>query len=135
MTADIPDSLREFAERYTAAWCSQNPAEVAEHFSPCGSLSINGGAPSVGRAAITEVAREFMTAFPDLRVTMDRLIPLGKFVEYHWTLVGTHTGPGGTGGAVRISGCELWRFGSDGLIAESQGSFDAAGYNRQLGIG
>jgi hypothetical protein len=36
---------------------------------------------------------------------------------YRWILTGTNTGPGGTGKAVRIAGCEEWTFGPDGLIA------------------
>src|SRR5947209_4397900 len=34
--------LRDFAVRYTEAWCSQHPALVAEFFSENGSLTING---------------------------------------------------------------------------------------------
>jgi hypothetical protein len=49
-----------------------------------------------------------------------------------WTLVGTNTGPGGTGKRVHISGFEQWRIGADGLIAESRGHFDSAEYQRQL---
>jgi hypothetical protein len=63
---------------------------------------------------------------------MDRLAISGTKTEYHWTLRGTNTGPGGTGRFVRISGFEEWRFGPDGLIAESVGHFDAADYQRQL---
>lgn len=44
------EQLREFAEGYTAAWCSQEPASVAAFFSPTGSLAVNDGAPAVGRA-------------------------------------------------------------------------------------
>ena len=73
-----------------------------------------------------------MTAFPDMRVLMDDLRLEGGAVEYHWTLVGTNTGPGGTGNRVRISGFEEWTIGDDGLIAESQGHFDQAEYDRQL---
>ncbi len=51
---------------------------------------------------------------------------------YAWTLTGTHTGPGGTGRRVRISGHEEWTFDTDGLIAHSLGFFDAADYQRQL---
>jgi len=51
------DQWLDFARRYTEAWCSQDPASVAEHYAPEGSLTINGGPPSVGRAAITEAAR------------------------------------------------------------------------------
>jgi hypothetical protein len=124
--------LREFATRYTAAWCSGNAASVAAFFAPGGSLTINGGAPSVGRGAITEAAQGFMTAFPDLKVYMDDLLEKQGKVIYKWTLEGTNTGPDGTGKRVRISGFEEWRMGDDGLVGESLGNFDAAEYQRQV---
>ena len=101
MTLDS-DRLLDFARRYTEAWCSRDPARVAEHYASEGLLTINGGTPSVGRAAITEAARLFMTAFPDMQVLMDDVIVKDDATEYHWTLVGTNTGPGGTGNRVRI---------------------------------
>jgi hypothetical protein len=125
----------DFAVRYTAAWCSQNAANVAEHFAEQGSLTINGREPSIGRAAIAAAAQEFMTAFPDMVVQMDRLKSEGSPIEYHWTLTGTNTGPGGTGRAVRISGYEEWRMGPDGLIDESKGHFDETEYQRQVSGG
>jgi nuclear transport factor 2 (NTF2) superfamily protein len=127
-----PDQLHEFARRYTDAWCSQDPARVAENYAPDGSLAINDGPPSVGRAAITEAAGSFMVAFPDMQVLMDDLVVLGDRAEYRWTLVGTHTGPGGTGRRVRISGFEQWTIGDDGLIAASLGHYDQAEYDRQV---
>lgn len=131
-TAMDATRLHDFSVRYTAAWCSQNAASVAAFFAPEGSLKVNDGSPAVGRTAITATAQGFMTAFPDIVVRMDRLAVIGAKIEYHWTLTGTNTGPGGTGRAVRISGFEVWRFGPDGLIAESIGQFDAAEYARQL---
>jgi hypothetical protein len=132
MNNDKSARLREFAERYTSAWCSQNAASVAAHFSPTGSLTINGGTPAVGLRAITDAAQSFMTAFPDMEVRMDDLLEQGEQVIYKWTLVGTNTGPGGTGHRVRISGFEDWRIGGDGLVAESLGNFDSAEYQRQV---
>jgi hypothetical protein len=127
----MPD-LQDFATRYTGAWCSQNAASVAAFFAPDGCLTINNGTPSAGRAAITAVAQSFMTAFPNLRIIMDRAEDFDDHSEYHWTLIGNNTGPGGTGNPVLISGFESWQFSPDGLIAQSQGSFDSADYNRQL---
>jgi uncharacterized protein (TIGR02246 family) len=127
--------LNDFATGYTAAWCSQDAASVASFFADQGSLKVNDGTPAVGRRAITAVAQAFMTAFPDLVIKMGRLTPNGDRITYHWTLTGTNTAPGGTGRSVRISGFEDWRFGSDGLIAESKGHFDAADYQRQLTSG
>jgi hypothetical protein len=124
--------LRDFATRYTAAWCSQNPESVAAFFSQDGSLRVNDDPLAVGRKAVAEVAQSFMTAFPDLSVVMDDLLFQGDQAEYHWTLTGTNTGPGGSGRRVHISGFEKWRIGCDGLIASSQGHFDAVEYRRQL---
>jgi uncharacterized protein (TIGR02246 family) len=129
------DQLFDFATRYTAAWCSQDAARVADFYSVDGSLSVNGGAPATGRPAITEVAQSFMTAFPDMQVLLDEVRVQGERPEYHWTLIGTNTGPGGTGHRVRISGFESWEFGDDGLILSSLGQFDEAEYRRQLGQG
>jgi uncharacterized protein (TIGR02246 family) len=128
-----PD-LQNFAARYTAAWCSQDAAQVAAFFSPNGSLSVNDGAPAIGRDAIQNTVQSFMTAFPDLQVILDNLVVKPDRVEYHWTLVGTNTGPGGTGKPVHISGMENWKLWKDGLIAISEGEFDAADYQRQLGL-
>jgi predicted ester cyclase len=133
MPAD-PSKLREFAVRYTAAWCSQDAASVAAFYSADGSLSVNDSAPAVGRSAITAVAQSFMTAFPDMRVVMDEVLVRDDRAEYRWTLSGTNTGPGGTGHRVRLSGFELWQIGADGLIASSQGHFDISEYQRQLGL-
>lgn len=124
--------LRVLAERYTAAWCSRDAARVADYYAPDGSLSVNGGAPAIGRGAITEVAQGFMTAFPDMKVVMDGVSVQGDRAVYRWTLVGTNTGPGGKGNKVRISGFEEWRIGDDGLIAESLGHFDSTAYEHQL---
>lgn len=124
--------LRDFAARYTAAWCSHDPSAVASFFSPNGSLTINNGTPSVGRPAIAHAAQSFMSDFPDLQVLMDDLRIDNPRVEYHWTLVGTNTGPGGAGRKVRISGFESWLFSPDNLIAESNGNFDETDYHRQL---
>ena len=127
--------LKEFGTRYTAAWCNQNAASVAAFFAEGGSLKINDGDPSVGRTAITAAAQGFMTAFPDMVVTMNDVSLHGDQAVYRWTLTGTNTGPGGTGKPVRISGYEEWTIGADDLIAKSKGHFDEADYQRQLNAG
>jgi SnoaL-like domain len=109
-----PAILRDFAVRYTVAWCSQNASSVAEFFSPQAGLSVNGGTPAVGREAITQTVQGFMDAFPDLRVLLDGVVPRGDEVVYSWTLTRTNPTPGGTGQRVHISGFERWTIGEDG---------------------
>jgi SnoaL-like domain len=120
--------IRELARSYTDAWCSHDPARVAAHYVPGGTIAINGGEPT----EVTEVARSFISAFPDIEVFMDDLVFKDETVEYHWTFTGTNTGPGGTGNAVRISGFEEWTVGDDGLVVESTGNYDQDEYDRQL---
>jgi hypothetical protein len=125
--------LKDFARRYTAPWCSQNAASVAAHFAPAGSLKINQGELSVGRLAIAAAVHNFMTDFPDMQVFMNNIIPQeGNRAVYHWTLIGTHSGPGGTGHRVHLTGFEEWTFSPDNLIAQSLGQFDQALYAHQL---
>lgn len=124
--------LREFAERYTAAWCSQDPMSVANCYAKNGSLTINSEPPAEGRQNIAVAVVKFMIAFPDLQIVMDDIDIQGERAVYHWTLSGANTGPGGSGHRVRISGFEVWKIGKDGLIFESRGHFDTADYHRQI---
>ena len=125
------DELRAFASNYTAAWNSGDAASVAAFFTEDGALYVN-GSPAIGREAITEVAQGFMTAFPDMELIKDSLDIQPENVTYHWTFIGTNSGPEGTGNAVRFSGYEVWTFGNDGLVANSMGNFDNDEYQYQL---
>lgn len=124
--------LSDFGARYAAAWSGRNPDALAAFYAVDGSLKVNNGPPSIGRAAIAAKAKEFMDAFPDMVVKMDSVELRGGGATFHWTWTGTNTGPGGTGKAVRISGAEEWRLGDDGLIRESRGHYDEAEYQRQM---
>jgi uncharacterized protein (TIGR02246 family) len=124
--------LSDFANRYAAAWSSQDPERLASFYAEDGSLTVNDGTPSVGRAAIATTAGNFMEAFPDMVVTMDAVSLDGDRATFHWTWTGTNTGPGGTGSSVHISGYEEWTFSADGLLRESKGHYDEAEYERQM---
>ena len=124
--------LNDLGTRYAAAWSSQNPASLAAFYADSGSLTVNDGAPSVGRAAITATAQAFMTGFPDMLVKMEQVSHEGSHVIFRWLWTGTNTGPGGTGKSVRIQGYEAWTLDAQGMIAESKGHYDAAEYERQV---
>jgi hypothetical protein len=126
------NSLREFAKGFAAAWSSQNAAGVAACYSPGGSRGMNGAEPYVGRAAIEVAVQQFMTAIPDLQITLDDIVVVGGNPEFHWTMSGVNSGPGGTGQRVSVKGIEEWRMGEDGLIAESKGHFSIAEFARQI---
>ena len=121
--------LEKLAANYAKAWSSRNPKAVGAFFTQDALISVNDSAPK----PIAEVAAAFMRDFPDMIVTFDKLETRPDGVAFHWTLIGTNTGPGGSGQCVRISGYELWQINNRGLIEKSEGHFDAAEYARQLG--
>jgi hypothetical protein len=127
--------LTDLGNSYAAAWSSQNPGRLASFYSDSGSLTVNAGPPSVGRAAITATVQAFMTAFPDMIVKMDQISREGGHTVFRWTWTGTNAGPGGTGKFVRIKGYEEWTLSTGGLIAESKGHYDEAEYQRQVKAG
>jgi nuclear transport factor 2 (NTF2) superfamily protein len=118
--------IEQLARRYTEAWCSRDPARVAAHYVPDGTIAINGG----DEARIADVAEAFIAAFPDIEVFMDGLdFRDDGAVEYRWTFTGTSAE---TGKSVRIPGYEEWTIAPDGLICKSRGHYDQAEYDRQL---
>jgi nuclear transport factor 2 (NTF2) superfamily protein len=129
----MPDNLRDFAERYTNAWNSGEPEQVASYYGPVAALTINGGEANTGHQAIRAVAESFMAGYPDMQITFDGLEERDGRILYHWTFEGHNSGPGGTGNLVRISGHESWLMDEDGLIADSLGSYDAEDWERQVG--
>jgi hypothetical protein len=80
-TASMNQSeLTDFATRYAAAWSSQNPQDLASFYAFDGSLTVNAGAPSVGRVMIAATAKEYMRTFPDMVVKMDSVSQEGSHV-------------------------------------------------------
>src|SRR5215467_4881923 len=126
MSAHDVEQIEQLARSYTEAWCSHDPARVAGHYRPGGTIAVNGGEP----AGIADVAAAFIAAFPDIEVFTDGLVMRDDgVVEYRWTFTGTSAE---TGRWVRISGFEEWTIDADGAIAESRGHFDQSEYDRQL---
>ena len=136
----LPEELKKFdlevfAKSYAQVWCSQRPNFVSSFFSKDGVLQINDGAAAEGTEAITNVAKGFMEAFPDMVVSMDSLTTKSDKTRFYWTLTGTNNGPNGTGNKVHFSGFEEWTLNDKGLIQESKGFFDEKEYKRQLEFG
>ena len=126
------EKMVEFGEKYTAAWNSKIPEQMASFYAEDGTLTVNNGTPSVGRKQLAETAKSYMEAFPDMKLTMDSLVAGSGTYKYHWTFIGTNAGPGGTGNKVNFSGFERWTMNNKGLVQKSIGTYDADDYNRQL---
>ncbi len=136
----LPEELKKFdldifAKSYAQVWCSQRPNFVSYFYAEDGILQINDAEPVEGTEAISNVAKSFMDAFPDMVVSMDSLVTKLDKTRFYWTLTGTNTGSNGTGNNVNFSGFEEWTINDNGLIQKSKGYFDEKEYQRQLEFG
>ena len=78
-----------------------------------------------------------LTAFPDLRFTIQDQITAGEKVAMRWLAEGTNTGPFGaappTGKPIRVEGLIFDRV-LDGRVAERWEQWDQPAMLRQLGL-
>lgn len=97
----------------------------------------HGAAGDVRRAEDREATKGWRQAFPDLRVTIDKLIAEGDLVTVRFIGEGTNTGAANglpaTGKHLRIVGVSILRI-VDGKIMEEWTSFDELDFLRQLGL-
>lgn len=75
--APSPETVRDMATRYAAAWSSQSPDGVASFYAPDGKIAINRADEISGRAAVAEMAAGFYAEFPDLIVHLDDIRAAG----------------------------------------------------------
>ena len=96
-----------------------------------------GGQEIRGRDAVKEMVRGYVTAFPDMRMTIEHMVGEGDLLAVHWRVVGTHDGPLGdvpaTGKKVDLRGHIIARF-ERGRVAEEFEVFDELAMLRQLGL-
>lgn len=96
-----------------------------------------GGRELRGRAAVKDMVSGYMTAFPDMRMTIQHEVAEGNQIAIHWRVTGTHKGPLGeapaTGKKVKIDGYIFARF-ERGKIVEEFEIFDELAMLRQLGL-
>ncbi len=92
--------------------------------------------PVPGREAFKQLTSLFLTAFPDIRITIDDQIAEGDKVVTRWTMRGTHQGQfmgiTPTGKPVTITGLILSRI-SGGKLMEAWDRFDTLHFMQQLG--
>ncbi len=121
--------LDDLAERYTNAWNSKKPENVADFHAPTSSIVINRGEPSVGHAGITAMAAGFHAEVPDLQLSCDGIRGAGLHVIYLWTFTGHHAE---TGNALNVKGWEEWELNEAMKVTASLGWFDGEEYERQI---
>ncbi|WP_424833511.1 nuclear transport factor 2 family protein [Ruegeria sp.] len=125
----VRDEMNNLARDYAIAWSSGDAEAVAAFFTDDGQISVNGGAPENGRAAIAEFARRFRDEFSDFELRCDMMRWAGTHAIFVWTLEGHHAK---SGNHVVTRGWEEWELAPDQKIISSQDWFDAQDHQRQI---
>ena len=91
------NELDDLAKRYTDAWNSKVPENVAAFHASSSRIVINRGEPSVGHDGLTAMAAGFHADVPDLHLSCDGIRGAGAHVIYLWTFTGHHAQTGRMG--------------------------------------
>jgi steroid delta-isomerase-like uncharacterized protein len=123
---------------YEEAWNKRRLELLDEIISPSHALhdpNITGSA--VGPEAYKRLVTRFITAFPDMRFTVEDIVAEKEKFAVAWTISGIHKGEymgiPATNKKVSVDGITIHHF-LNGKIMDSYTSWDTLGMMRQLGI-
>lgn len=133
-----PAQKELFGRLYNSIWNDRRLEFIEKIFAnthALGDPTVTGG--GVGPAAYRRNVERFLTAFPDLKFTVDDTISEKDKLVVAWTLTGTHRGVflgvPATNNKISVSGITINQI-ADGKILESTAIWDAFGMLQQLGV-
>jgi steroid delta-isomerase-like uncharacterized protein len=122
---------------FEEVWNRRNPAVIDELMAPNYVHHDVLSPDATGLDGYKQFANQYLSAFPDLRMTIHDEIVAGDTIVTRWTATGTHDGdlPGlpRTGKSVSVTGITIARL-RNGKFVESWNNWDALGMMRQLGV-
>jgi steroid delta-isomerase-like uncharacterized protein len=134
----MTDEMTDLVQRLVDAWNSHDVERVMALYAPdYHEEDVGQPGPSRGLDSVRRSVRRYMTAFPDLHLTVDDLLVQGNRASFLWTLSGTHRGglmnipPSGR--PVRVRGSTLLTV-EGGKIARNVRIWDMAGMLRAIGL-
>jgi len=135
--SDTEKEMKAIADKTLEVWNKGNLSLFDEILSPDYVFHVVDIADDiVGIEANKENIVSYRTGYPDLNITMDKLIITGDYSMVRWTFTGTNTGPihdsPPTGKMVKFSGAMISHV-VDGKSKESWQYFNQAAVLIQLG--
>jgi len=132
------ERLARLAAGLTAAWNARDPQAVAalcaEDYE---GENVGEATPHYGPAGMAASVATYLTAFPDLRFTVDDVVIEGERVVQVWRAHATHRGPllniPASGRPVQVRGSSLLTF-RDNKLWRALYIWDMAGLLRAIGL-
>jgi len=134
----LSELIKQNLSASLAGFNAHDAKKHAELYTPDATLIAYGVAEIKGREAIADHASQFLTAFPDAKLAVSRVIEKGDTVITEWTLTGTNSGEfmgtKATNKAAGVVGASVFSFTPDGLVQKEQEYFDSGTLAAQLGL-
>jgi steroid delta-isomerase-like uncharacterized protein len=132
------DEIITLIKRQADAWNARDERAIAEFFAADATLHDAGGDTARGRDEIAARAKQYLDAFPDLRLEIASIEVDGNRGTLEWKAIGTNSGSlagvPATNRSVVIEGCGVADIGDDGLIHRETDYWNEASMMRQLGL-
>lgn len=133
---------RDTLKKQLDALNSHDPATFASFYRP--DVSVFDPAypePLKGQEAVRKDMEDFVVAFPDVEMKIERVVEDENSAAYEIRMSGTHKGPllgpagqiPATNKKIEVGGGIFTRFDSDGRIIEERRYYDLAGLLGQIG--
>jgi steroid delta-isomerase-like uncharacterized protein len=128
----------QFTAQLLHAWNIHDIEQIVSFYAPeCEGLDVGQAEPPNGRDGIKRLAVTYLTAFPDLHVTVEETICDANRISLTWTARGVHRGAlmhiPPTGKAVVVRGVTLLTL-HNNQIARLTNIWDVAGLLRHIGL-
>lgn len=128
------DVMQQFMDD---AWSKRLPDACERHLAPDFRHYMPGSAePEIGREPYQATINYFISAFPDLTMTVEELFGEGENVCVRWRATGTHLGEFAgrppTGQTFVLHGAGVAKA-AGGMLTQSYSMFDNASFLSQLG--
>ena len=132
------ESNKELIRRwFEVEWAKPGTDAAADAYFDPGYVLHVGQVEIRGISALKDMVQGIRAAFPDVRITIEKILSEGDLVAYHHQARGTHLGPyaghpaTGRPFAMRVTGIARV---VDGRWVERWESWDEPGLMRQLGL-
>jgi steroid delta-isomerase-like uncharacterized protein len=136
VSAESAEKRKAVARRVFEEIFNQGKFEVADEIYAKDFVN-HGVTRDIGLKEDQDTARGWRSAFPDLKMKVDKTLVDGEFVTVIWSGEGTNTGEGNglpaTGKKLKGRGITIWRI-AGGKIREEWSEFDQLQILQQLGL-
>jgi len=137
-TTEIEEENKKTAIRFVATiWNEKDLSQIETFYADQFTRMVNNIEVTSDKIELLANIQVYFTGFPDLKFSIEKILPYRNKVFINWTLTGTNTGMFGefpaTGKKVKVSGITHFDFDEEGKFVYEEAFFNELSLLQQLG--